>query len=95
MYARLVGAGFAHSEVLYNFTLFDVELAFESLQWQHLGLRQALRFNTAMTIAPFSKSTITPDELYSLPDDEVKTVATRDGIERAKERVRRFNKMKR
>lgn len=78
---------------MYHFTLLDIELALESLQWRNIELMQALRLNTAMTIAPYSKQQIAPDELYPLPTDEQATEVMTSAIERAKNKVRRFNKL--
>lgn len=95
---RLVGAGFNHREVLYNMSLFDIDLALKSLQWHNIELMQALRFQTTMTIAPYSKSEVLPEELYELASDNItsedRVTDVASGLDRAKQRVMEFNRNK-
>lgn len=77
-------------------TLFDMHLALESLQWRNIELLQALRVNTVMSVAPYSKQPLLPEDLYPLASDVESggNVNVKQGLERAKERVLAFNEGK-
>lgn len=85
---RLVGAGFDSHQVLYDMTLFDLNLALEGLQWRNIELLQALRLNTLAAIAPYSKNTPELEELYPLVTDSAINDNGGSGgdIERVKQR---------
>lgn len=81
---------------MYEFTLLDVHLAVESLQWRNIELLQALRLNTLAAIAPYSEQPPSPRELYQLPSDAIGESEAYDAeessIERARRRVEEFER---